>query len=156
MTFDCSVNKFADLTTEEFILERTGLRLKGRTSSQSPVHFYDAPIGHSNGNQEGDIDIRTSGFNDGFESSSGNFGAVNGTSRSAFSRNSGFSSQQKSSSSFSSSAGSNDEGQGQAKMNIFMSSPMLENEVKDEVDWRKEGAITPVKNQGDTFFIAID
>lgn len=143
---ECSVNKFADLTTEEFVSLYTGIRLKGRSAEQSPTRFYDAPYGKSNVVIDASsIDITSSGFasssgsSGSFGSARGSFGSQNATSRSGFASGSG-----------SSSDGTD---QGQHKLNIFMASPMLEKEVKDEVDWRKEGAITPVKNQGETFIV---
>jgi len=150
---DCSVNKFADLTTEEFVSLYTGIRLKGRSAEQSPTRFYDAPYGKSNVVIDASsIDITSSGF----ASSSGSSGSF-GSARGSFSSGSGsFGSQNATSrSGFASGSGSSSDGtdQGQQKMNIFMASPMLEKEVKDEVDWRKEGAITPVKNQGETFIV---
>lgn len=145
------------MTTEEFISFYTGIRLKGRSAEQSPTRFYDAPYGKSNvAIDASGIDITSSGFaslsgssglfgnaRGSFSSGSGSFGSQNATSRSGFASGSGSSSSQS----------SDGTDQGQQKMNIFMASPMLEKEVKDEVDWRKEGAITPVKNQGETFII---
>lgn len=39
---------------------------------------------------------------------------------------------------------------GSSLMNLFMPSDMLEEMAEDEKDWRKDGAVTPVKNQGNT------
>lgn len=145
----------------------TGIRLKGRSAEHSPTRFYDAP----NGNARISIDASsinitssgsssTSGFNNDFGSASGLFGGASASfdgSRGSFRSSASISSQngtlRAGFGSGTSSQSSDGTDQSQFKTNIFMPSPILEKEVKDEVDWRKEGAITPVKNQGETFIV---
>ena len=137
----------------------TGIRLKGRSAEQSPTRFYNAPHGKSNvAIDASSIDITSSGFASlsGSNSAFGSASASFGNSRGSFDASGSFGSQNatsRSGSDSSSSQSSDGTDQGQFKMNIFMPSPLLEKEVKDEVDWRKEGAITPVKNQGETFIV---
>lgn len=157
-TTDCSINKFADLTTKEFILFHTGIRLKGRSAEQSPTRFYDAPNGNARAAIDASsIDITSSGSASGSNNKFGSASASFGGSRGSFGASASIGSQNATLragfGSGTSSQSSDGTDQGQFKTNIFMPSPMLEKEVKDEVDWRKEGAITPVKNQGETFIV---
>lgn len=149
VTFDLDINKYSDLTQEEFVRTYTGIRRQARSAVKQPSRDYLPSYEGFSGKQG-------SHLGSGFQSTSaeisgvGNFGPapdfdVRSSAGNGFRASSGFQSAQSGSSLSSSAAAT---AQGQNMMNVFMPSPMLESEVKDEVDWRKEGAVTPVKNQG--------
>lgn len=156
VTFDMDKNKFCDLTQEEFVKIHTGIR--GKRKSSHPGYDYPVPSGESYVSQEigGQISFASQ---DGSSKSSISYQASkDGSSISVQSSSSSLPVASKSSSlpvspkssslpvspkEFASTA------QGQQNMtNVFMASPMLEDQTEDEVDWRKKGAVTPVKNQG--------
>ncbi|KAG5683483.1 hypothetical protein PVAND_012760 [Polypedilum vanderplanki] len=136
VSFDLEINKFADMEKDEFIRFNTGIRRKGRSAAQSPTRFYGAPYPSSaRAGFNAELGFDQDGFGSGrsSDSASGRFG---GSSDFGGSSSDGFGSS------------SSAEQQGRNMMNVFMPSSSLASEVKEEVDWRKEGAITPVKNQG--------
>lgn len=159
-------NKFCDLTEEEFIKTHTGIRLKKRAHKG-----YQYPAPEISLEEFARIDSSDERSSSSFSSSGSIQSSSLPASPSAFKLPSS-----KSFSSFSStgpipfpplpvlpsiiklpsskslpvspsSFKSNNQGQ-QNMTNVFMPSSKLDAETEDEVDWRKKGAITPVKNQG--------
>lgn len=131
VTFDLDKNKYTDLTQKEFVVIHTGIR--GRQQRQIASRGYLPP--HSSSSRSGILATGARGF---ASSSLTGSGFTSSASR--------FSSSSSSSPSVSVSDAALE--QGQNMMNVFMPSEKLEADTDDEVDWRKKGAITPVKNQG--------
>jgi hypothetical protein len=170
VTFDMDKNKYCDLTSEEFVKLHTGIR--GKKRSAVATDGYEYPVPSQGFITEEDIDVRgnfksssfasaSNGTHSTFQSSSISSNQPSGFKPPAFPpplpsgfklpsalpiSPSGFKSP---SSSLPVSPSSSFNREGQKDMtNVFMPSEELAAQMEDEVDWRKKGAITPVKNQG--------
>lgn len=158
VTFDMEKNKFCDLTQDEFVKIHTGIR--GKRKSSHPGYNYPVPSGQSFSSQEigGQVNFeKTFVSQDGSSKSSISYQASKDGSSISVSSSSGSLPVSPKSSSLPVSPKSSSlpvspkeftNKQGQNMTNVFMASSDLEDQTEDEVDWRKKGAVTPVKNQG--------
>lgn len=159
--FDLEANKFADLTQGEFVHIHTGIRGEKRSPAPesrggfgggSQGYSYPVPQGGS-----GFADSSSFGGSGGFGASA-SFGSSSrsggGAGGSGFDAAAGFGGG----SGFGGGAAGFDGGVGSLggsgghiaghnTLNVFMPSDLLSKDVEEEVDWRKKGAVTPVKNQ---------
>lgn len=159
VTFDMDKNKFCDLTQDEYVKIHTGIRGKRKSSHEG--YNYPVPSGQSFISQEigGQVTFVSQ---DGSSKSSISYQASkskDGSSISVQSSSSSLPVSPKSSSLPVSPKSSSlpvspkefASEKGQNMTNVFMASSDLEDQTEDEVDWRKKGAVTPVKNQGNNY-----
>lgn len=148
-------NKFCDMRPDEFVRINTGIRGRPKKDVHEGYN-YPVPSGDSFVSTEIGTRITSNTVSQG---GSSRLAQVSSGGSSYNSKSSSLPVSPKSSSSSSSSSlpvspkefknSASAQGQQSGNMtNVFMPSSSLESQVEDEVDWRKEGAVTPVKNQG--------
>lgn len=135
--FNVAANSFCDLMPEEFVKIHTGIResRSAKVISKSSGYAYGVGISGS---------IKTShsaGHSSGQSSHSNSNSNNNDFSSDVILQDEDIRFQE---------GNIERETRPRSNMNVFMPSPILEAETEDEVDWRKKGAVTPVKNQGET------